>query len=171
MFRHNYLSVNGIVSFPSFTWLYNYKEEYKQGEMWHSAQRAKYVCSSLAVARQRVHDSHPRKPTMRNFLYLGNGSVTMDISTATIDRGINKYPGNAGESASYYYKQTLASYCTWNKLTRKTLQQKPPAVFTYSICSCWTILTNPALCRYISFKPRVLNFVKIHQVVFAFTML
>jgi hypothetical protein len=31
MFRHNYLSVNGIVSFPSFTW---------QGEMWHSAQRA-----------------------------------------------------------------------------------------------------------------------------------
>jgi hypothetical protein len=40
MFRHNYLSVNGIVSFPSFTWLYKYKEEYKQGEMWHSAQRA-----------------------------------------------------------------------------------------------------------------------------------
>jgi hypothetical protein len=40
MFRHNYLSVNGIVSsFPSFTWLYKYKEEYKQGEMWHSAQR------------------------------------------------------------------------------------------------------------------------------------
>jgi hypothetical protein len=24
---------------PSFTWLYKYKEEYKQGEMWHSAQR------------------------------------------------------------------------------------------------------------------------------------
>jgi hypothetical protein len=40
MFRHNYLTVNGIVSFPSFTWLYKYKEEYKQGEMWHSAQRA-----------------------------------------------------------------------------------------------------------------------------------
>jgi hypothetical protein len=39
MFRHNYLSVNGIVSFPSFTWLYKYKEEYKQGEMWHSDQR------------------------------------------------------------------------------------------------------------------------------------
>jgi hypothetical protein len=37
---HNYLSVNGIVSFPSFTWLYKYKEEYKQGEMWRSAQRA-----------------------------------------------------------------------------------------------------------------------------------
>jgi hypothetical protein len=37
VFRHNYFSVNGIVSFPSFTWLY--KEEYKQGEMWHSAQR------------------------------------------------------------------------------------------------------------------------------------
>jgi hypothetical protein len=40
MSQHNYLSVNGIVSFPSFTWLYKYKEEYKQGEMWHSAQRA-----------------------------------------------------------------------------------------------------------------------------------
>jgi hypothetical protein len=64
--RHNYLSGNGIVSFPSFTRLY--KKEYKQGEMWHSAQRAEileekwiyiyiYVCSSLAVARQRVHDS------------------------------------------------------------------------------------------------------------------
>jgi hypothetical protein len=37
MFRHNYLSMNGIVAFPSFTWLY----KYKQGEMWHSAQRAK----------------------------------------------------------------------------------------------------------------------------------
>jgi hypothetical protein len=32
MFRHNYLSVNDIVSFPSFTGLYKYKEEYKQGE-------------------------------------------------------------------------------------------------------------------------------------------
>jgi hypothetical protein len=41
MLRHNYLSVNGIVSFPSFTRLYKYKEEYKPGEMWHSAQRAK----------------------------------------------------------------------------------------------------------------------------------
>jgi hypothetical protein len=30
MFRHNYLSVNGIVSFSSFTWLYKYKEEYKK---------------------------------------------------------------------------------------------------------------------------------------------
>jgi hypothetical protein len=40
MFWHNYLSVNGIVSFPSFTGLYKYKEEYKQGEMQHSAQRA-----------------------------------------------------------------------------------------------------------------------------------
>jgi hypothetical protein len=40
MFRHNYLSVNGIVSFPSFTCLYKYKEEYKQGEMFHSAQTA-----------------------------------------------------------------------------------------------------------------------------------
>jgi hypothetical protein len=40
MFRHTYLSVNGIVSFTSFTWLYKYKEEYKQGEMWLSAQMA-----------------------------------------------------------------------------------------------------------------------------------
>jgi hypothetical protein len=40
MFRHNYLSVNCIILFPSFTWLYKYKDEYKQGEMWHSAQRA-----------------------------------------------------------------------------------------------------------------------------------
>jgi hypothetical protein len=51
---------------------YKYKEEYKQGEMWHSAQRAeiseKIVCSSLAVAKQRVHDSYPRKTTMRNCL-------------------------------------------------------------------------------------------------------
>jgi hypothetical protein len=47
MFLHNYLSVNGIVSFPSFTWLYKYKEEYKQGEMWHSTQ------SELLIARQR----------------------------------------------------------------------------------------------------------------------
>jgi hypothetical protein len=71
MFRHNYLSVNGIVSFPSFAWLCKYKEEYKQGEMLHSPQRLKYlrkyVCSSLAVARQRVYDSYPRKPTMRNW--------------------------------------------------------------------------------------------------------
>jgi hypothetical protein len=40
MFQHNYLLVNGIVSFPSFTWLYKYEVEYKQGKMWHSAQRA-----------------------------------------------------------------------------------------------------------------------------------
>jgi hypothetical protein len=25
----------------------------------------KYVCSSLAIARQRVHDSYPLKPTMK----------------------------------------------------------------------------------------------------------
>jgi hypothetical protein len=37
MFRNNYHPMNGIVSFPSFTSLY--KEEYKQGEMWHPAQR------------------------------------------------------------------------------------------------------------------------------------
>jgi hypothetical protein len=38
--QHNYLFLNGILSFPSFTRFYKYKEEYKQGEMWHSAQRA-----------------------------------------------------------------------------------------------------------------------------------
>jgi hypothetical protein len=40
MFRHNYLSVNGIDSFPSFACLYRYKKKYKQGKMWHSAQKA-----------------------------------------------------------------------------------------------------------------------------------
>jgi hypothetical protein len=40
MFQHNYLSVNVIVSFPFITGLYKYNEEYKQGETWHSAQRA-----------------------------------------------------------------------------------------------------------------------------------
>jgi hypothetical protein len=43
MFRHNYLSVSGIVTFPYFTRLHKYKEEYKQEEMWHSAQRAE-IC-------------------------------------------------------------------------------------------------------------------------------
>jgi hypothetical protein len=78
MFQHNYLSMNGIVSVPSFSWLYKYKEKYKQGEMWHSAQRAEiseekqnmyvcmYVCFSLGIARQRVQDWYSRKPTMRN---------------------------------------------------------------------------------------------------------
>jgi hypothetical protein len=61
MFRHNYLLVNGIVSFPSFTCLYKYKEEYKQGEMWHSAQRAEiseeicmYVCEGETVFIPRM---------------------------------------------------------------------------------------------------------------------
>jgi hypothetical protein len=48
MFWHNYLSMNGIVSFPSFTWLYKYTEEYKQGEMWHSAQGAK-ICEEICM--------------------------------------------------------------------------------------------------------------------------
>jgi hypothetical protein len=39
MFRRNYLLVNSTVSFPSFTWLCKHREEYKQGEMWHFAQR------------------------------------------------------------------------------------------------------------------------------------
>jgi hypothetical protein len=49
MFLHNYLSVNGIVSFPSFTCLY------KQGEMYKG--KWIYVCFSLGIARQRVRDS------------------------------------------------------------------------------------------------------------------
>jgi hypothetical protein len=88
--------------------------------MWHSAQSAeilrKYVCSSLVVARQRVHDSYPRKPTMRNCLYLGNDSVTTDISTATIDRRgykrkatgsfkrVHDIPGQRQGSASYKFR-------------------------------------------------------------------
>jgi hypothetical protein len=35
-----------------------------------------------------------------------NGSVTTNISTAKIDRGINIYLGNADESASKLYSQT-----------------------------------------------------------------
>jgi hypothetical protein len=99
MFRHNYLSVNGIVSFPSFTWLYKFKEEYKQGEMWHSAQRAKIseeICMFQPGRCQATgNDSYPRKPTMRNCWKLGNGSVTTDISTATIDRGGYKRKGDS----------------------------------------------------------------------------
>jgi hypothetical protein len=34
------VSVIGIVLFPFFTWLFKYKEEYKQEKMWHSAQKA-----------------------------------------------------------------------------------------------------------------------------------
>jgi hypothetical protein len=85
MFQYNYLSVNGIVSFPSITWLHKYKEKYKQGEMWHSAQKAEiseekwiYVCmfqpghtmpcngymthihrtnnEEMLIARQRFHN-------------------------------------------------------------------------------------------------------------------
>jgi hypothetical protein len=70
VFQHNYLSVTGIVSFPSFTRLYKYKEEYKQGEMWHSAQRAEISEETCMFqpgrCQQRVHNSFPRKPTMRN---------------------------------------------------------------------------------------------------------
>jgi hypothetical protein len=49
MFRHNYISVNGILSFPSYTGLYKYKEEHKQVDMWHSAQRVEIsyeICMS-----------------------------------------------------------------------------------------------------------------------------
>jgi hypothetical protein len=70
IFRHNYLSVNGIVLFPSFTWLYKYKEEYKQGEMWHPAQRAEIseeICM-FQPGRCQATDTWPisGKPTMRN---------------------------------------------------------------------------------------------------------
>jgi hypothetical protein len=49
-----------------------------------------YVCSSLGIARQRVYESYPQKPTMKNCWYLGNGSVTTGMSLATIDRGCYK---------------------------------------------------------------------------------
>jgi hypothetical protein len=57
MFRHNYLSVNGIVSFLSFTWRKSISRK-KCGILLKGPKcLRKYVCSSLAVARQRAHDS------------------------------------------------------------------------------------------------------------------
>jgi hypothetical protein len=68
--QHNYLSMNGIVPFPSFTWLCKYKESISREKCGILPKGPKYlrkyVCSSLAVSRQQVHDSYPWKPTMRN---------------------------------------------------------------------------------------------------------
>jgi hypothetical protein len=117
MFRHNYFSVNGIVSFPYFAWLYKYKEEYKQREMWHSAQRvdiSEEMCmfqparcqatgtwlisaetnnEELLIARQRF----------RNHGYIdGNNCVKKSYRQLqeSSRRESTIYPGNAGESAS-----------------------------------------------------------------------
>jgi hypothetical protein len=68
----------------------------------------KHVCSRLAVARLRVHDSYPRKSTMRNCLLLGNGSVTTGISTAKIDR--KGYRRKATESFERFHDKS--SRCT-----------------------------------------------------------
>jgi hypothetical protein len=101
MFRHNYLSVNGIASFPSFTWLYKHKEEYKQEKIWHSAQRTeiseemcmfhpdRFQANStwLISAETNNEDLLIARQRFRNHEY---------ISTAIIDRGMNKYPGKAG---------------------------------------------------------------------------
>jgi hypothetical protein len=121
MFRHNYLSVNGIVSFPSFTWLYRYKEEYKHGEMWHSAQRAeisKKVCmfqpgrcqvtgtwlisaennnEELLIARQRFRD--------HGYIDGNNWSRRLKKESYRQLQGSSRrestiYPGNAGLLAS-----------------------------------------------------------------------
>jgi hypothetical protein len=87
MFRHNYLSVNGIVSFPLLPDCISIRKSVsreKRGILFKGPKYLrKYVCSILAVSRQRVRDSYPRKPTMMNC----NGSVTTDISMAIIDRG------------------------------------------------------------------------------------
>jgi hypothetical protein len=62
--------------------------------MWHSAQRAgifrKCVCSSLAVGRQRVHDSSA-ETNSEELLIAG----PTDISTATIDCGGYKKKGDS----------------------------------------------------------------------------
>jgi hypothetical protein len=129
MFRRNYLSVNGIVPFPSFTWLCKYKEEYKQGEMWHSAQRGKIseekwvnVCmfqpghyqatgtwlistetnnEKLLIARQRFS----------NHGYIDGNNWSRRLwkeSYRQLQEGSRReptiYPGNAGESASSFNK-------------------------------------------------------------------
>jgi hypothetical protein len=117
--RHNYLSVNGIVSFPSFTWLYN--EEYKKVEMWYSDQRAEIseeICmfqpgrcqatgtwvisaetnnEELFIARQRF----------RNHGYIDGNNWSRRLwkeSYRELRESSRResaiYPGNAGESAS-----------------------------------------------------------------------
>jgi hypothetical protein len=61
MFRHNCLSVNDIISFLSFTWLYNVRKSISWEKCGILSKGPiylrKYVCSSLAFARQRIHDS------------------------------------------------------------------------------------------------------------------
>jgi hypothetical protein len=94
MFRHNYLSVNAIVSFPSFNWLYKYKEEYKQGEMWHCAQRAEIS--------EKICMFQPGRCEAMGTWLISAGTNNEELlitrqrfrNHGTIDRGINKYPSN-----------------------------------------------------------------------------
>jgi hypothetical protein len=85
MFRHNFLSTNGVVSFPSFTWLYKYKGKYKQREMWHSAQRAEIseIICTFQPGRCQVTVAWLISAETKNEELL----IARDISTATIDRG------------------------------------------------------------------------------------
>jgi hypothetical protein len=55
--------------------------------------------------------THTRGKQQWDCWQLGNGSVTTDISTATIDHAINKYPSTAGWSASYTIK--LGTLLCW----------------------------------------------------------
>jgi hypothetical protein len=90
MFRHNYLSMNGTVSFPSFTWLCKYKEEYEQGEMWHSAQRAE-ISEEICM----FQPGHCQAT--------GTWLISADISMATIDcRG---YKRKATDSFKRVHKE------------------------------------------------------------------
>jgi hypothetical protein len=61
MFRHNYLSVNGIVSFPFLPDCISIRKSISREKCGILPKGPKYlrkyVCFSLAVARQRVHDS------------------------------------------------------------------------------------------------------------------
>jgi hypothetical protein len=87
MFRHNYLTVNGIVAFSSFTSLY--KKEYKQGEMWHSAQRAeiseaKWMYVPAWPLPGSGYDSSA-EANNEEFLIARQEFCNTDISTAKID--------------------------------------------------------------------------------------
>jgi hypothetical protein len=76
--------------------LYKYKEEYKQGEMWHYAQR-----DEISEENGYIY--------IYIYIYIyvpawalpGNGSVTTEISTATIDHGSYKRKGDSFISLFY----------------------------------------------------------------------
>jgi hypothetical protein len=143
MFRHNYLSVNGIVSFPSFTWLYKYKEEYKQGEMWHSAQRPKIseeICM-FQPGRSQATDSWLisvetnneelliARQLFRNHGYIDGNSWSRRLwkeSYRQLQESSRREsticPGNAGESASglqYLTPKPSSRYIESGRWTRE----------------------------------------------------